>query len=162
MPRMEDTQQFVFIDGQKGSRCNGGSRTHAEGLPRHAALAKKIVRTKHRDHSSLTRPIHHGEFYVALLNVHDALGRITLTVNWLVFLKFSNSACHSRDTGGVFRVEGFRLRFLDFHIGTENGATSIQRLLERFLQTNENFLFSSRNNGKPEPCFGAKNARGPR
>src|SRR6202035_2204636 len=91
---------------------------HADRLTRHASLAKEIARTKHCDHSHLTRGADHGEFYVALLNVHDALGRVTLSVNLLVFLKFINLSCHSRSIEKGLRLERFRLGFLDFHTGT--------------------------------------------
>jgi hypothetical protein len=80
---------------------------------------KKIARTEHRDHRHSTRRADHGEFYVVLLDVHDALRRVALAVNLLVFSKFSNFSCHSRSIEkGVRR---FRLGFLDFH-------TSIGRL----------------------------------
>src|ERR1700684_3609407 len=112
---MEHVQQFVLVDGKKGRRRNGSRRAHADRLTRHAALAKKVARTKHREHSHLARRANHREFYVALLDVHDALGRVTLTVNLLVFLKFSNLSCHTRSIAKGLRIERLRFGFLNFH-----------------------------------------------
>src|SRR5260370_20355478 len=116
-------QQFVLVDGKKRGRRNSSSRAHADRLTRNAALAKKRVRTKHRDYRHLTRRAKHGEFYVALLDVHDGLGRLTLTVNLLVFPEFSDLSCHSRNIEKGLRLEQFRVGFLGFHAGSRIGPT---------------------------------------
>src|SRR5580658_1893144 len=131
---MEPNQQFLFLDGKKCGRRNGCNRAHADRLTRHAALAKKIPRAKHREHSHLTRRANYGEFYAALLDVHDAHSRVTLTVNLLVFPKFSNLSCHSRSIEKTLRLVRFRRGFLHFHRGAVNGPTG--------SKFNSEYLFS--------------------
>src|SRR6185437_9436329 len=63
-----------------------------------------------------------------LLDVHNVLGRITLTVNSLVSPKFSDLSCRSRSIEKGLRLARFRLGFLDFHTGTDNGPTAVQQI----------------------------------
>src|SRR5713226_2743991 len=85
---VKSAQQFVFVDDQKSSRSNRRRRAHTYRLARHAPLAEKIIRTKHSDHGFFSGPINHGEFHATLLDIHDALRRLTLRVDGLASPKF--------------------------------------------------------------------------
>src|SRR6266849_236246 len=91
---MEYTQQLVLLDYQKRGWRHGRSRPHPDRLARHAALAKKVARPKHCDDRFFSGPIHYGEFHTALLDIHDALRRLTLRVNRFASSKFCNSSRH--------------------------------------------------------------------
>lgn len=93
---VEHAQHFVFVDGQNGSRYVRGSRALADQLTRHAALAKKIARTKHGHHRFPARPIHDGESYGTFLNVHDAIRGVALREDPLGSPKSGNLSRHPR------------------------------------------------------------------
>src|ERR1700687_5623279 len=139
---VEHAQQLVFFDDQKRGRRNRCSRAHPDRLARHASLAKKIARAKHRDYRFLSGPIHHREFHPALLDVHDALRRLTLRVNRFASPKFRNCSCHSSGIQKGLRVKraglSIFLEFFWFHIQVEapspyGRSTAAPTLPRRFL-----------------------------
>src|SRR6266850_11733 len=141
MLRMEHAQQLVFLNDQKCGWCNGCSRAHPDRLARHAALAKKIARAKHRDHRFLSGPIHHGEFHAALLDIHDAIRGLTLRVNWFASPKIRNFSRHTCGIEKGLRVEravpSIFFVFAWFHIQMEpplqGRSTPDSSLPRRFL-----------------------------
>src|SRR5579864_3634553 len=106
---MEYAQQFVFLHDEKCGWRNGGSRPHPDRLACHAALAKKVSRTEHRDYRFFSGPIHHGELHAALLDVHDAIRSLTLRVNRFASPEFGNFSRHSCSIEEDLRVERARL-----------------------------------------------------
>jgi hypothetical protein len=101
MLRVEDAQQLFFLDDKKLGGRNGGGRAHANGLPRHASLPKKVGGTKHGNYGFLAGAIHHGQSHAALLDIHDRGRGFTLRVNG-----FALAVIHhfSRYTGGVEKI----------------------------------------------------------
>src|ERR1051325_8749117 len=120
---MEFAQQFVFLHDQKCGWCNGRGSAHPNRLARHASLAKKITRAKHRDHRFSSGTIYNREFHAPLLDVHYALRGLTLRVNRFAPPKFCNFSRYSRGVEENLRVErvdpSILLLFVWFHIQAE-------------------------------------------
>src|SRR5579859_7600311 len=102
---MEHSKQFVLLHNQNRGRCNGCRRSHPNRLASHAALAKKITWTKHRDYRFFSGSIHNGKFHPALLDVHDTISSIPLRENRFVPSIFSNFSRNSRRIEKDLRVE---------------------------------------------------------
>jgi len=123
---VEHAQQLFFLDDKKGSRCNRCSCSHPDRLARHASLAKKVIRAKHRDDRFLSKPIHHGQFHAALLDVHYAVRSVALRVDWFAPAKFRNFSRHPCSTEKVLGAERVGvpifLEFSWFHIQMETPA----------------------------------------
>src|ERR1700756_250245 len=108
-------QKFVFVDDQKSGRRNRRPRAHTHRLPRHASFTKKVIRTKHGDHGFFSGPIDHGKFHATLLNIHNAVGRLTLRVDRLASAELSYFSRHSRGIEKHLRIERTNpLRFCGF------------------------------------------------
>src|ERR1700747_1104631 len=102
---MECAQQVVFLHDQKCGWRNGRCSAHANRLARHASLAKKITRAKHRDHRFSSGTIYNGEFHAALLDVHDAIRSLALRIDRFVSPKFCDFSRYSRGVEENQRVE---------------------------------------------------------
>src|SRR5713226_10068795 len=123
MLRVEYAQQFVFLNDEKCGGGNGCSRAHPNRLARHAAFAKKVARAKHGDYRFFSGPIHHGEFYAPLLDVHHAIRGLTLRVDRFASPEICNFPRPSCGIEKVLRVERVGLSiflvFFWFHIRME-------------------------------------------
>src|SRR6266478_1700453 len=121
MFRMQDAQQFRFLNYKKSGWRNGASRAHADGLPGHASLAKKVGRAKHRNHGFLAGAIHHGQFHAALLDVHDGGSGFSLRVNGFAPAVVHYFSCHAGSVEKSLSIKlpdfSVILVFLWFHSG---------------------------------------------
>src|SRR5208282_6050426 len=81
---VEHAQQFFFLNDKQGSWGNGHCGAHPKRLTRHAALAKEVGRTKHRDDRLLSRAIHDRQLHAAFLNVHHSFRGIALRIDRFV------------------------------------------------------------------------------
>ena len=131
---MEHAQQFSFLNDQDCGWRNGRSRAHSNRLARHATLAKKVIRAKHRNHCFLAGPIHHREFHAALLNVHDAVGCLPLRINRFAFPKIRNVSCHPCGIEKDLRVAWFTLESLAAAIGRARADGSVARTVTRICR----------------------------
>src|SRR4029077_19341634 len=92
-------------------------RSHPDRLAGHAALAKKVSWAKHGDHRLFSGPIHHGEFYAALLDIHDAIRCFTLRVNRFASSKFCNFSRYPCGVEEHLRVERIGNSILGYLFG---------------------------------------------
>ena len=126
---MEHAEQLVFLDDEKGGRCNRCSRGHASRLAGHAALAEEVAGAKHRDHCLLSRVIHHGQFHAAFLDVHDAISGVALRVDRFASPEVCDVPRYSRGIEKDLRVEGVNLsifsQFLGLHIQVETPSNAV-------------------------------------
>ena len=126
---VEHSKHFVFVYDKKSSGREGRGSSHADRLASHAALAKKIRGTKHRDDSFFTCAIHNREFYTPLLNVEDGGRIVTLSEDGLAAPIFHDSFGNPGRIEESLWVEGTWL--LGFGILSLHGCAESQPLRSR-------------------------------
>src|SRR6476660_3045035 len=82
---VKHTDHRLLLNPYNDRVRHGGSRGYMQRLTGKASFAKKIARARHRDDPLLAVLGYHGKLHVALFDVEDCIGGVSLQENACVW-----------------------------------------------------------------------------